>query len=1056
MNIEIATPNLLTHSILDSYGGEYRNSLDLIYSLGNEGPESFEPNYDSQSFYYDINSLNSVSSLSKSFSIFSLNVQSIRAKIDAIRIFLNDLLSNGTSFDVLCFQETWLDNNADLDQVKINGYKLIHRPKSCSAHGGLAIYLRNHYTFDIFQESSTDANWEGLFIKIKLEFSHLIIGNVYRPPDNHNNILECFTENFCDLLNLLNQNNLESVVAGDFNVNLLQVNERPLFRDFADSVVSCGFVPKIIHPTRFTDTRGTLLDNFFCKLSPNHTKTLAGIMINVLSDHQGCFLSIDSLSRIRMPDRYITITKKVPDYNEKVFEYITNADLVNRINNNSNLSENYEVLVDTLKGAIIANTETKRVRINKYKQKKTPWITIGLLNSIKSRDKLYKRLKQSKPDTALFADLKTNLSTFNKILKKIIRAAKSSYYVSKFNQCRNDVKRTWQSINEVMMRGGNPNDEEDLPSQINLDGITYNDNASVANALNKHFSTIGNTISNSFINSNNVHIPQVSYKDYLNYSMETEFSFRPITVFDVEGVINDLKNKSTTSGDGISSSLLKALKPIIVQPISTIFNQSLATSSFPDSLKIARVKALFKKGDRTDPGNYRPISILPSISKIFEKLLLKQLYTYFTENSLLFNHQYGFRKAHSTEHAVLELIDRVVNDMDKGANPFSIFIDLSKAFDCLDHDILLDKLKFYGLSENAVLLLRNYLSNRKQYISYNNNTSSSDMANINIGVPQGSILGPFLFLVYMNDFHHSSEIFNMVNYADDTTLLSTINFFTNHPARSIDSELLKVSTWLHANKMKINVSKTKVLFYSPLQKSIHPPTITLNNEVIERVDHFCYLGIVIDQHLSWKLHISKISRKISKVLGVLSRLKNFLPCYVLKTIYTSLIACHLNYGILLWGGKTDSIFKLQKRAVRIITKSPKLSHTDPIFIDLKLLKVHDIYRIQMYKFAFKLFNSQLPAYFLNGFITFNRQSHLYNTRRRNRLSTPRFRHEFYRQLLRYQLIDTINSLPSCIHDKIFTHSLNGFTIYSKNHLLLNYSRECTIQNCYICRRNTRH
>jgi hypothetical protein len=406
-----------------------------------------------------------------------------------------------------------------------------------------------------------------------------------------------------------------------------------------------------------------------------------------------------------------------------------------------------------------------------------------------------------------------NLSNYNTILKKLIRAAKAAYYHSKFDQCKNDIKRTWQSINEVLVRG-NSTDEQDLPSQINQDGTTFTNHKSIANALNKHFSTIGLKISNSFQNSN---AQQINYNDYLTQNIETQFSFHPVTTLEVEAAINDLKSKPTTSGDGVSSSLIKAIKPVIIQPLTILFNQSVSTCKFPDSLKVARVKALFKKGDKSDPNNYRPISILPSISKIFEKLLLKQLYKYFTDNSLLFNHQYGFRKGHSTEHAVLELVDRVVNDMDKGTNRFSIFIYLTKAFDCLDHQMLLDKLKYYGLNESAISLLKNYLNNRKQYIAYNCNQANSDFADLNIGVPQGSILGPFLFLVYMNDFNCSSNTFQMINYADDTTLLSTMNFFSNHPSQSIKFELSKVSTWLNANKMKINVSKTKALFYFPLR-----------------------------------------------------------------------------------------------------------------------------------------------------------------------------------------------------------------------------------------------
>ena len=599
---------------------------------------------------------------------------------------------------------------------------------------------------------------------------------------------------------------------------------------------------------------------------------------------------------------------------------------------------------------------------------------------------------------------------------------------------------------------GKGKQKSELPESFNLNNTVVTDKSIIANEFNRFFTHIGPELASEIPHQDG------NFMDYLNQPRDNVFNFATVTESVVNKIIDNLQPKSSCGWDGISPKLIKACKQIISKPLTNLINHSLTSGIFPNRLKIARVIPIFKKGEKTEFNNYRPISLLPSISKIYERIIHEQLMNYFVQSNLLFPSQYGFRPKHSTDLAAAEIIDRLTKTLDEGGKSLAIFIDMSKAFDTLDHNILISKLKYYGLSEMSLKLMQDYISGREQFVDFNGTLSDCDK--IMTGVPQGSILGPLLFILYINDFALSSDIFNFILFADDATLEAKLASFGSEKkspelSNKINLEILKVATWLKVNKLSLNILKTKYIVFQGKRSKVIHLDLKIEQEQIECLEHFNFLGLTIQKNLNWTQHINKIATKISRVVGILKNLKSYLPQRTLLTIYFSLLSSHLNYQILSWGYDLERIFKIQKRAIRIISGSHPLAHTEPLFKHLHILKLPDLHSLIQAKFIYQYYNNNLPGYFSNSFFTEINQRHTHLTRNNRNLLIPFRTHNFARLSIRYSSAQLFNSLPNTITDKITTHSLSGFTTYYKNHLLNTYSVNCEIPNCYICQLTTR-
>ena len=302
-----------------------------------------------------------------------------------------------------------------------------------------------------------------------------------------------------------------------------------------------------------------------------------------------------------------------------------------------------------------------------------------------------------------------------------------------------------------------------------------------------------------------------------------------------------------------------------------------------------------------------------------------------------------------------------------------------------------------------------------------------------------------------HDIQYANKFFDFIIYADDTTLFNPLTH-TNISDTMIIVELQKVYSWLSANKLSLNVTKTKYTIFHSQWKSVSQRKFNLkiNDIPIERVYNFNFLGLTLNENLKWDSHINKISNKINRYNGLLSKLKHYLPMYTLKTLYDSFILPHLNYAILTWGFSCSRIFKLQKKSIRIISLSKYNSHTEPLFKTNNILKVEDIFQLNCLKFYYKFCNDCLPSYFSSFRFSTRSAVHSYNTRNKKKLNTNKTNSKFVDKCLRNFIPKLVNQTDSLIVGKISTHSLHGFSNYIKQYIVNLYQMDCSIPNCYVC------
>ena len=492
---------------------------------------------------------------------------------------------------------------------------------------------------------------------------------------------------------------------------------------------------------------------------------------------------------------------------------------------------------------------------------------------------------------------------YNDVLKKVKRHAKKQYYIDKCTEYKSNTRQLWTTINQLVKT---QNDKTNTISQIQCNGMEINNPQTISNKFCSYFSNIGREFAAK------IPKPEKNIDHYLSKIRRNEVSLflTPTTDTEVLRLIKNLPNKRSSGHDNIDNVLLKEIATIICRPLSTLFNESLQSGTFPDIFKIAEVVPLHKNGPRDQIANYRPISLLMTISKILEKIYYTRMYTFLTKSNQLYQSQYGFRAKHSCDHAVGELLSDIVKNFELNKPTICLYLDLSKAFDTLQHTVILKKLERYGIRGKCLEWMESYLNNRKMLVKCrmdNGDIIKSHQQEVTYGTPQGSCLGPLLFLVFCNDLQLHLIHLRAIQFADDTTLYMS-HWKAQYLEYCINDDLRSVEDWFRANKLTLNALKTVSMIFdcyrkdwTKCAKSINGIQMTLNDTIIPIVESTKFLGLWIDRRLKWNTHLSKITSKLKTKLCMLQKGKNLLTTHAKKILYFAQFQSVLTYGLVIWG-----------------------------------------------------------------------------------------------------------------------------------------------------------
>lgn len=767
---------------------------------------------------------------------------------------------------------------------------------------------------------------------------NVVIICIYRTPDSNK---RGFLETLDSLLFMLKKElkQKDVVICGDFNIN--GAENSAYSRELVSILNSYGFNSLINSTTHFTVHSETQIDyiatNFL--VNPQHT---ANILLG-LSSHTAQLAALpDNLFVHKLKPQ--TVRKRIFSKQNKVNFKLELASIdweaILKRDGYQCVDKSFSVFSCEINRAFESNFPIKTVRVKRDDCK--PWLTKGIKISLINKREMNKAAKQSRNILLI-----ERCKKYSKILKKVIKASKKSLNDRKIRKAENKVKVTWDIIKN---ESGRKQTKHPI-QEIKVNGKSISDRQTIEQAFNDFFLKEPLELAPGAC-------PEVAMNHLLNFRppVASTMFLSPTNEKEVSNAIMSLKTKQSSGWDELSSDLLKFCCDEISYPLTYLINCSFLSGIFPEKLKYTIIKPLHKKEDRLQIRNYRPISLVSVISKVFEKIFLSRLIDFLNKWDILDSSQHGFRQGRSTDSALFDFTNAVLGALDGSQSAVGVFCDLSKAFDCVDHSLLLNKLSHYGIRGVTFTWIKSFLSGRKQKVNISNIRGQSSWLETKVGVPQGCILSPVLFLLYINDLNYLKRQCKICLYADDVSILVRGEAM-QHVLLNLSITLKECSKWFEANGLYLNSSKTTAMNFKI--SSRHEPLIKeIDLSLTSKISIFPeikFLGIYIDENLSWAYHINQLLKKLSSAAYAINILKDTCSLEVLIDVYRGYYESLVRYGIAFWGSSPllDRIFKAQKNMIRRIFSLGWSQSCRGVFLQHKILTVPSIYIFSVLVMIFK-------------------------------------------------------------------------------------------------------
>ena len=794
-------------------------------------------------------------------SVLHINVRGLASKINDLTRLVRNCTNTG-EVDIVFISETWL-NPFSLN-VEIPGYTLIHEDRKTKKGSGVGIYINKKLKFNRLEEVSC-LSAECCRIELLIGKKWLVLVSLYRPP---NGALANFNKSFKQMVDEWRRANKYVIIGTDHNLDFLKTERHLQTQIFLEKIFDSRLLPMITRPTRITKSTATLIDNILV----DQTLTLnsfCSVLIDNISDHLPCIVVLKDV-KVK-PNSKVSITsrdtrkKSLDDLKIALSDCDWYPDNVSTDDLNAKVAQFHNKLLELIEYHCPITTR----EVNYKSIRREPCLSAGLHKSLKKCKSLYKNTLEPNCCNKVLEHYKV----YNNTLQRLKHTSKVLYYNEMCTKHKANRKHLWKIVNEVI---ATTNDKTNIIDCLKIDNIkTYNPRV-IANTFGDYFATVGKKFAKR-IRQSKESIDNFIAKVERN---EKSLFLTPTCSQEISRLIMNLPNKTSSGFDNISNIMLKEICPYIDTILADLYNQLMNEGIFPEIMKEAEVVPLYKSKSPLEVTNYRPISLLITISKILEKLIYSRTYSFLMETNQLFVSQYGFRANHACDHAISELLGEIVKSQQLGKYTVGIFLDLSKAFNTLEHSVIFSKLDKYGVRGPVLHWFMSYLTNRTLSVkcpTKDKPDTKSPNYNVEYGMPQGSCLGPLIFLIFCNDIHLNMTFLACIQFADDTSLHKS-HYNLQYLRFSVEHDMESLQDWFRANKLTLNVQKSVCMLFTPTGKHL---TLELEFDglIMPQVQSTKLLGVWIDEQLKWHEHVNKIMLKLKSKIHMLHKGKTLLSTH---------------------------------------------------------------------------------------------------------------------------------------------------------------------------------